>query len=359
VSEARLHRPAVGARPGTLAIPPDSPPPVVRLMEYDASGVEERDVADIEELVPYAATDTMTWIDVQGLGDERVIRRIGEIFGLHRLALADAVNVPQRASMETYPDQLLVIARAPWRTVDGQTRVPQVCLLIGRNYVLTFQERYFGFFDAVRVRIREGTGPIRGLGPCYLAYALIHTLVDHYFPVVDELAEALDELEEEVLSHPTPALIAAVHRLQRRVLVLRRVARPMVEVVTRLALEPSPFVQEGTRMYLRDTREQAQQALGRLDSTREASLDLMNAALATLGHRQNEIMKLLTLVGSIFIPLTFIAGIYGMNFEHMPELHARRGYPLVLTVMAGVAAAMLGYFRFRGWLGPRRRRKRR
>ncbi|MEZ4219211.1 MAG: magnesium/cobalt transporter CorA [Myxococcota bacterium] len=358
MSDFPIHRPAAGARPGALAIPPGSPPPVVRLMQYDEAGLEEREVADLDELVPYANTETTTWIDVQGLGDERKLLRIAEIFGLHPLAISDAVNVPQRAGIESYPDQLLVVARAPWRTVDGATRVPQVCLLVGRGYVLSFQERYFGFFDAVRERIRRGGGPIRRSGPCYLAYALVDALVDHYFPVVDELADALDELEEEVLADPTPALIARVHRLQRRVLVLRRVARPMTEMVARLAIEPSPFVTESTRLYLRDTRDQAQQVLGRLESTREASLDLMNAALATLGHRQNEVMKLLTLVGSIFIPLTFIAGIYGMNFEHMPELHARRGYFVVLGVMAAVAIAMLGYFRRRGWLGRRSRRRR-
>ena len=288
---------------------------------------------------------------MQGLGDARKLQRIGEIFGIHPLALADAVNVPQRAGLDSYPDHLLVIARAPWQHVDGKTRVPQVCLLVGRGYVLTFQERYFGFFDAVRQRIRNGNAVIRGSGPCYLAYALVDALVGHYFAVVDELAEALEDLEQGVLDDPRPELIAQVHRLQRRVIVLRRVARPMGEMLNRLSSEPLPFVTDTTRMYLRDTADHAQQVLGRLDSTREAALDLMNAALAMLGHRQNEVMKVLTLVGSVFIPLTFIAGIYGMNFEHMPELHAERGYYAVLVVMVAVAVGMVAFFRRRGWLG--------
>jgi magnesium transporter len=349
-----MRRPA--AAPGTLVIPEDSPVPRIHLMEYAEDGVEEWDVDDIEQLVPYARTERTTWIDIQGLGDEQVLRRVGEIFGIHRLALADAVNVPQRAKADSYDDHVLVVGRAPCEGADRLGRVPQVCLLIGRGYLVTFQERYFGFFDGVRERIRTGGGgTIRGAGPGYLGAALLGALVDHYYPVLGDIAQELDDIEEEILLEPTPESVGRVHQLQRRITTLRRVARPQAEALARLYRESSPFLDETAQMYLRDAHDGAEQILGRLDSAREVAVDTMSAVLATLGHRQNEVMKILTLVGSVFIPLTFIAGIYGMNFEHMPELKYRLGYPLALSVMGGVALAMVLLFRRRGWLGDGRR----
>lgn len=348
---------ALAGSPGTLVIPEGSPPPRIRMFEYDENGLEEWQVEDVELLVPYARTTRTTWIDVQGLGGEATLRRVGEIFGIHRLALADAVNVPQRAKADLYEEHLMVVGRAPALDDQGLDRVPQVCLLISDGYVLSFQERYFGFFDGVRERIRGGAGSIRGGGPGYLASALLGALVDHYYPAVSAIAQDLDAIEEDILADPTPESVARVHRLQRRITTLRRVARPQTDALLRLSREPLPFIDDRARIYLRDVHDRAEQVMGRLDSARETAVDTMNAVLATLGHRQNEVMKVLTLVGSIFIPLTFIAGIYGMNFEHMPELKQRLGYPLALSAMGIVAAAMLLLFRRRGWLGGRRGRR--
>jgi magnesium transporter len=342
--------PPVGARPGTLAIPADSFPPRIFLFDYSQEREVEQRVEDLSELEPYAETDTTTWIAVQGMGDEAALWRIAEIFGIHALALEDAVNIPQRAKAELYDDHLLVIARTPL-IEDGKLDVPQVCFLLGSHYLITFQDRYFGFFDPVRERIRAGIGPIRSSGPDYLAYALIDALVDRYFPVVEDLSQEMDEIEDRVLAEPAPEDLVRLHQLRRDIAVLRRVAWPQRESINDLVRSSSPFVSEAVRMHLRDTHDHISQIAGRVDFCREVAVGLMDMYLSNLSHRQNEIMKVLTIMASIFIPLTFIAGIYGMNFEYMPELRRPSAYFVVLAAMLAVALTMIGYFRHRRWLG--------
>jgi len=236
--------------------------------------------------------------------------------------------------------------------------VPQVCFLISRQYLVTFQDRYFGFFDPVRERIRAGIGPIRSAGVDYLAYTLIDALVDHYYPVVEQLSVDLDRLEDDVLEDAETEDLARLHHIRRDLATLRRVAWPLRETINDMVRSPSPFLTDETRGYLRDTDDHVAQIVGRLDFCREIAVGLMDLHLSTMGHRQNEIMKVLTLMASIFIPLTFIAGIYGMNFENMPELQTRTGYFVVLGVMTGLGVALVAYFRHRGWLGRPRRKKR-
>jgi len=350
------RNPPVGARPGTLAIPEGSPPPRIYLFDYSEETLVEGLVDDLDDLEPYTRTESTTWIDVQGMGDEAALWRIAEMFGIHPLAVEDAVNLPQRAKTELYDDYQLVIARSPL-VEDGRLEVPQVCILIGRRTLLTFQDRYFGFFDPIRERIRDGIGPIRRGGPDYLAYAVLDVLVDRYYPVVEDLSERLDELEEVIVRDPQSEDLVGIHKVRRDVATLRRVGWPQREMVSEMARSPSPFVSEDVRVYLRDSFDHISQIMGRVDFCREVAVGLMDIYLSNLSHRQNEIMKVLTLMASIFIPLTFIAGIYGMNFEHMPELRFRGAYFAVLAVMVGLAVFMVGYFRRRGWLGRRRRRR--
>jgi magnesium transporter len=351
------RNPPIGSRPGTLAIPEGSPPPRIYLLDYDASGFREQEIGDPEQLRPFLETASVTWIDVKGLGDERVLRRIAELCQLHPLALEDAVNAPQRAKSELYDAHQLVIARLPRFDGEAAMGVPQVCLLIGRRHLLTFQEDAFGFFDPVRERCRAGIGSIRRLGPDYLAYALIDTLVDRYYPIAERLAQELEEIEEEILEDPTPECLTRLHRVRRQLVVLRRIGWPQREMIATMTRDPSPFVSDEVRTYLRDTDDHISQIMELLDSSREMAVGLTEIYLSNLGHRTNEIMKVLTLMASIFIPLTFIAGIYGMNFEFMPELHLPRAYPIVLLAMAALAVAMVLYFRHRGWIGGARRRK--
>lgn len=349
---ARAQASQIGSRPGTLVIPPGSPAPVVRLFEFDDDGYEQKQVDDLSALEAYADTQRTTWIDIQGLGEAATLHRIGEIFGIHRLALADAVNVPQRPKAEMYDDHVLIVARAPLDEFDPREPLPQVCILIARNYVVSFQERYFGFFDAVRERIREGAGrPIRNGGPCYLGYALLDVLVDRYGPILENISDAMDELEDRLLSNPSPQQLTALYDLRRRLTVLRRSARPQREALLQLSQTKSELIRPQTGIYLRDAYDHASQFVEVIESLRDTAGDLMDTALATLGHRSNEVMKVLTLMASIFIPLTFMAGIYGMNFETMPELSQPYAYPILLGAMIVVAGAMIYYFRYRGWIG--------
>ncbi len=344
------HNPEIGARPGTLAIPPGSPPPKITVTQYDRETFERTDVVDVAQLKQLVEEDRITWVDVQGLGDERVLRAIGACFALHPLALENAVNVPQRAKSELYEHHQLVIARTPIMT-SGRVRVPQVCFVIGERYLLTFQERYFGFFDAVRERLHNGMGPMRGLGPDYLAYALIDAMVDRYYPVAQRLADRLEVLEDIVVTNPHPEVLARVHDARRQLVVLRRIGWPQREALGSMLRESSPFFEEPTKVFLRDTYEHIAQIVDLIDSSRDLASDVADAYLSNVSHRTNEIMKVLTLMASIFIPLTFVAGIYGMNFENMPELQSKNGYFVVWAVMLVLGVGMTAYFRRRGWIG--------
>ncbi len=350
--------PPIGSRPGTLAIPRGTPPPRIHLMEFDPETLIENPVDDPEQLSEFTDNERTTWIDIQGMGDEAVLRRVAEIFGMHPLALEDAVNIPQRSKSDTYDEHQLVIARAPLED-DGRLELPQVCFIVGQDYLITFQDRYFGFFDPIRERIRAGNQRIRSGGVDYLTYTLIDALVDRFYPVVDQISAELDALEDDVLEETEPEDLAHLHRIRRDLASLRRVAWPQRDTLHDLGRARSPFIGEEAQMYLRDADEHMGQIVGRLDFCREVAIGLMDLHLSAMGHRQNEIMKVLTLMASIFIPLTFIAGIYGMNFENMPELRTPGGYFVVLAVMVVVAGLLVLYFRHRGWLGrPKRRRRR-
>jgi len=347
----RQHRPPAGARPGTLAIPPGSPPPKVHVFVYDADGVDERDVAEPAELAALLAGRRTVWVDVQGLGDETTLRAIATGFDLHPLMLADAVNIPQRAKTEVHGELLLLIARVPLVGEGAKVEVPQVCVIVGPNFVLTFQERYFGFFDPVRQRLRDGGGPMRSSGPGYLAYALLDALVDLYFPIVERLAQRLEDLEEDVLGRPGPETLASIHAIRRQLVIIRRIGWPQREAIQTLARTDTDRIPAEVRPFLRGVETHIAQVVELVDSSRDMVMGLMDIHLSNLGQRTNEVMKTLTIMASIFIPLTFVAGIYGMNFEHMPELHSQRAYPFILVVMAGIAVGMLLYFRRRGWIG--------
>jgi magnesium transporter len=345
------YNPKIGARPGTLASPPASPFPKVTVVQYDSERVERREIHDVAELRAIRDDQRVTWVVVQGLGDEGIIRAIGEIFELHPVALENAVNVPQRAKTEVYEHHQLLIARTPCIDAAGLVRTPQVCFILGKHYLLTFQERYFGFFDPVRERIQAGIGAIRTDGPDYLAYALIDAMVDRYYPVAQYLTDGLEELEDIVVENPHPEVLARIHAYRRQLVVLRRVGWPQREAISAMLRERTPFFSDQEKVYLRDTYDHIAQIVELIDSAREMASDLADAFLSNVSHRTNEIMKVLTLMASIFIPLTFLAGIYGMNFEHMPELSTRNGYFVALGVMITLAVGMTAYFNRRGWIG--------
>jgi magnesium transporter len=346
------RHPPVGSRPGTLAVAPGGLTPRIHRIRYWSDAVDEGAVADPDGLAPPPPEQQgVTWIDVQGLGDEPILRRLGERFGLHPLALEDVVNAPQRPKIEEYQDQLLIITRMARLADANELDAEQVGLVLGPGYVLSFQERYGDVLDPVRLRLREGLGPIRSAGADYLAYALLDTIIDGYYPVLEELSEILTRLEERILTRPGPRSLGRLNRVKAVLVALRRGIWPQREALNRLLRDGSRFISPEVRVYLRDTYDHAAQVVDVVDSHRELVAGLLNTYLSAISNRTNEVMKMLTIMASIFIPLTFMAGVYGMNFEAMPELHSPWGYPMLLGVMVLTALGMLYYFRRRGWLG--------
>jgi magnesium transporter len=347
----RKRHPPVGSRPGTLVAPEGSPPPKIRVMRYDADGVEEFDVTDVEQLQGVASPGHVAWIDIQGLGDEALLRRVGTIFDIHPLALEDVVNAPQRPKAEEFEKQLLLITRmATIKSLDV-IEIEQVAVLLGDSYVISVQETYGDCLDPVRNRIREGLGRMRKSGPDYLAYAIIDTIVDGYYPVIDRLSTRIMRIEARVLTHPTPDTLSRLNRVKTDLVLMRRGVWPQQETIGRLLRDSSRFISESIQPYLRDTHDHCSQLVDVVDSHRELVNGLMNTYLSVNSNRTNDVMKVLTIMASIFIPLTFIAGIYGMNFQNMPELSRKWGYPIVLGVMTATGIGMLLFFRHKGWLG--------
>jgi magnesium transporter len=291
----------------------------------------------------------VVWLDVRGLGDPALLREAAEVFGLHRLVIADVANTTQHPKVERYPERLFLVARQV-AIAGGVLESEQLSVVVGPGFVLTFQERPGDCFDPVRERIRAGTGQVRGAGPDYLAHALLDAVVDSYFPLLEELGERMERLEEEILEASEPRQVLTIRDLKRDLLLLRRIVWPQREAMHQLVREPGPLIQPETLPYLADVYDHLVRLLEILESFRELGTGLMEVYLSMVSQRMNEVMKVLTVIATIFIPLTFIAGIYGMNFAHMPELGWRWGYFACLGVMAVTALGFLAWFRRRGWL---------
>jgi magnesium transporter len=344
------RRPAIGARPGELALPAEQTPRRIHVIHYTAERIEELDVDGVEDLARFRAGPGTTWIEVEGLGDEAGLRRLGELFGIHPLALADVVNVPQRPKTDAYDGHDLVIAWMALLGAESECHLEQVSFVIGPSWVISFQEEREDVFDPVRARLRGGA-LIRSLGADHLAYALIDNLVDGYYPVIEAVGEELEELEEETVQRPTRATLARIHTTRRLILTLARSMRQHRDALNLLARDESPRLSPGARIYFRDVYDHAVQINEVLESYREIAVSLMEVYLSSVSNRMNEVMKVLTVIATIFIPLTFLVGVYGMNFDYMPELHVRWAYPLLWVLMIAVAIAMYAAFRRRGWVG--------
>lgn len=347
-------QPKVGAKPGTLVVSAESPTPKVHLMSFGPQGVEDRAIENdqLDELSRATSPDDVTWIDVQGFGDKNVISKLGKLFDLHPLLLEDVVNVPQRPKSEAYGDQLLVIVRMVRHGTDELIEMEQVSVILAKNYILTFQEKYGDVFDPVRRRIRDRKSLMHKHGADYLGYALIDTVVDGYYPVLESVGDHLESLEGEVIAHPTPQMLGQLNQLKNRLVNLRRGIWPQREAVMELVRGEHPAITDEVRLFFRDTYDHCVQASEVVEMYREMVTGLMNVYLTSVANRTNEVMKVLTIVATIFIPLTFLAGIYGMNFENMPELKSRWGYALVWLAMIATTVSMLVFFWRKGWIGP-------
>ncbi len=343
-----------------VGLPPGSLVPVevqtldrvsLTVMDYDAERLEEREVSTVAECLPFRDSPTVTWLDVVGLQDMELVGELGSQFGLHPLVLEDLVNTQQRPKLEDFQEYLFVVIKM--LTFDEESRRvddEQLSLILGPRFVISFQERPGDTFGAVRERIRTGKGRIRTMGVDYLAYALIDAVVDHYFVVLEGLGDWIEELEEEVVTEPVASTMQHIHRVKREMLLLRKATWPLREVVSGLGREGTSLITTPVRIYVRDVYDHTIQVLDTAETLRDIVSGLLDTYLSSVSNRMNEIMKVLTIMASIFIPLTFIAGVYGMNFQHMPELSTTWGYPAVLALMGVIAAGLLVYFKRKGWM---------
>jgi magnesium transporter len=345
-----------GARPGTVVFAPDAVPTVIRVIAYDKERVIERLIDDpARELPPLLEEWPVVWVDLVGLGSEKMLRAIAQVFRFHPLAFEDVIHVHQRAKVDVYEEHLYCVLRIPDRTADQITE--QFSLFIGKNYVVSFQERLGDDFDLTRAGLRHEHSVTRhSIRPDYLAYRLIDAAIDAYFPVLEIIGDHLDRLDDPGIGGESRVAFAELHGVRRELLMLRRAVWPIRDMVSVLRSETTPLVADTTRVYLRDCYDHAVQLIDLLESYRDIAGDVRDYYLSSISNRMNEIMKTLTVIATIFLPLSFIAGVYGMNFRpeasrwNMPELNWRYGYPFALALMAAVAAGLLFYFARRGWL---------
>lgn len=350
----RVRKPPVGASPGTLVVDSEALDSVVRVFSYDADTLEEHESIGVEEIGELRMGGRKLWVDVQGLGDEGLLRQLADLFAIHPLALEDVVHVPIRPKAESYEHNLFIVTRM-LRQGDGDPfDVEQVSLLIGRDYVLTFQETYGDVLDPVRHRLKIRNSRVRSHSSDYLGYVILDTIIDAYYPVVERVGDWIEILEERVLTEASPETLRELNSMKTQLMKLRRTIAPQRQAVNALKLGEHELMSEYVRLHLRDTHDHIVQLAEGVEQARELVNGLMNTYLTVVSNRMNEVMKTLTIVASIFIPLTFMAGIYGMNFEHMPELGVHWAYPLLLGSMAVVATGMVVYFWRKGWIGRRR-----
>ena len=350
--KSRRHK--RGASPGTLIHIGErrNADTVVSLISYDASSFHEQTVNVDDACVPLRGKEGITWLNVEGVTQVEVLKRVGECYGLHPLVMEDIVNTDQRPKKEDYGDYLFIVMKMLDTTTDGKIAAEQVSMILGDGWLLTFQEGLAGDpFEPVRERLRAAKGRSRGQGADYLAYALIDAIVDHYFVVLERLADRVELLEEEVVTVPTRDTIRTIHELKQEMILIRKSVWPLRELVGGLERRDTELIQEGTIIYLRDLYDHTVQIIDTVETSREMLSGMLDIYLSSEANRTNEVMKVLTVYATIFMPLTFIVGLYGMNFKYMPELEWHWGYYTVLVFMAAISGGMMLYFRRKKWLG--------
>ena len=351
----RFHRQTeIGTAPGTIAVNPEAPAPTIDVTRYTDRSLRTERLTSSEIPGQASSDGEVLWIDVRGLGDAAVLHDLGEQFGLHALALEDVVNVHQHVKVEDYGEYLFVVARVVDNAAVGETR--QISLFLGNSFCITFQESIHDDLVAVRKRLDNHQSRVRKEGVDFLAYAILDVVIDGYFPLLEQCGMQLDDLEDSVCDDPPRSVARDVHGMRKVLRSLRRVVWQHREAINLLLREPTELISEKTRTFLRDCHDHTVQLVDILEVYREMCSDLRDVYLSAVNQRMNEIMMVLTIMATIFIPLSFIAGLYGMNFNpkvspwNMPELNWFYGYPFALILMASVAAGLLYYFHRRGWI---------
>ncbi|MCC7201897.1 MAG: magnesium/cobalt transporter CorA [Nitrospirae bacterium] len=343
----------LGLPPGTLVhIGEKSGKDVnITVIDYDESNLQEAEIKTIDQCIRFKDKPTVTWINVEGLHQSEIVESLGACYGLHPLVMEDILNTDQRPKVEDYKDYLYIVLKM-LHNVNGTEFVSeQISLILHPNFVISFQEGIEGdVFGLVRERLRGGKGRIRGMGPDYLAYTLIDAIVDNYFSIMEEIGERIERIEEELVTNPKKETLHRIHELKREMIYLRKAVWPLREVISTLERGESPIIRNTTSIYLRDVYDHTIQVIDTIETSRDMLSGMLDIYLSSISNRMNEIMKFLTIIGTIFIPLTFIVGIYGMNFEFMPEIRWRYGYFAVMAFMLGIGVFMLFYFKKKKWL---------
>ena len=327
----------------------------MQLLAYNAADCVEAPIDDVAAIRDHLGKWPVVWVNVDGLGDVEVIQQLGDLFGLHQLALEDVLSLNQRPKVEEYEDCLFLVARMIEPGLPVRTE--QISIFLGEGFVLTFQEHPGDCLDIVRKRLREGKGRIRTMGADYLAYCLLDAVVDAYFPHLDELSDVIETMETEVVEDPTAGTVSRIHQLKRDLLTVRRIMGSLREAINALIREDEGPITDATRLYLRDCHDHTVRILDLVETYRELAGGLLDVYLSSVSNRMNEVMKVLTVIATMFIPLTFLAGVYGMNFSgdasrwNMPELRWYWGYPAFIAAIVVLAIFELFLFWRKGWLG--------
>ena len=354
-----MNRP-VQKRSRKAGLPPGTPVHIgerksetmrITLLHYDEQGAVEQQIRTVQEAQATHGRPGVSWINVTGLHEVESLAQFGEAFDLHPLVLEDVLNTDQRPKLEDYGEYLFIVFKQLGnQTVSGEIITEQVSLILGRNLVISFLESDSGVFNSVKDRLLGNRGRMRQRGADYLAYALMDAVVDNYFAIFEKLGERIEILQEVLITKPAPTSLQTLHALKREMIYLRKSVWPLREVVSGLQRGDSPLIQKETWLYLRDVYDHTIHVIDTIETYRDMLSGMLDIYLSSLSNRLNEVMKVLTIIATLFIPLTFIAGLYGMNFRYMPELGWRWGYPLVLLLMAAVTGGMLLFFRRKKWI---------
>lgn len=350
---ASNQKPAGGKAP---ALPQGAikPRTVIEVMSYNSKDLIETQIGEAPRCSEFLGGKGVTWINVIGLKDAVLLESLGSCFGLHPLVMDDIMHTRQRPKLEGYDDYVYLVARMLSMGAAKEIKSEQISIIISRNYVISFQENEGDVFGRVREAIRKSKGRIRGMGSDFLAYSLLDAIVDNYFSVMEALGESVEQVESGLTESPGNAMLLRMRRLRKELLIVRRAVWPMREVLLDLDRESmggrKPLITHDTGLYLRDVYDHTVQLVDTIETYRDMMSGMMDIYLSSMSNRMNEVMKVLTIIGTIFIPLTFVTGIYGMNFDYMPELSHPLGYFGTLALMAAVAVGMLVFFRRKKWI---------
>lgn len=342
-----------GLAPGTLVHIGDHKTEKVKitLIDYDEGQLQEKELKEIEESFPLKDKTSATWINIDGIYQLDIIEKIGKHFGIHPLIQEDIVNTGQRPKAEDFDDYVYIVLKVLYQDEDKlKVKSEQISLIIGKNFLISFQEVEGDVFSSVRDRLRKGKGRLRKMGCDYLTYALMDAIVDNYFIILETIGETIEALEEELLENPTPQTLQTIHDIKREMIFFRKQVWPIREIISGITKFDSPLINESIAIYFKDIHDHTIQVIDTIESFRDVLSSMVDIYLSTISNKMNEVMKVLTMIATIFIPITFVAGIYGMNFKYMPELEWPWGYGLSWLIMLAIAISMICFFKRKSWL---------